>query len=263
MAATKQQRPTPRSAVRLLQLLQMLADNPDGQSLASLSKQMKPPTPKSSVLNLLRSLVSNQFVSHVDGMYRLGPQSYQLASAILAHREFPEVARPIIKRLVEATGETVLIGVPSQERDAIVYVDKVETRSSLRFAATIGDRRPLYCTSAGIVFLANQPAEWTQEYIRSAKMLPLTPKTNTSKSALRDAVSHAKEHGFGITRDQGTDGVTGIAAPIFDGSGELIAVLILAAPTARIDERTDELVLATQAAGREISRVMGAKLPQG
>jgi len=259
MAATKQQRPTPRSAVRLLQLLQMLADNPDGQSLASLSKQMKPPTPKSSVLNLLRSLVANRFVDHVDGIYRLGQQSYQLASAILAHREFPEVARPIIKRLVETTGETVLIGVPSSERDAIVYVDKVETRSSLRFAATIGDRRPLYCTAAGIVFLANQPNAFTRDYIRSAKMKPLTDKTIVSKTVLRDAVEQARIRGFAVTHDQATNGATGIAAPIYDSSDEILALLIVAAPTARVGERIEELARAAQTAGAEISRVMGAK----
>ncbi len=261
MAAPKQQRPTPRSAVRLLQLLQMLADNPDGQSLASLSRQMKPATPKSSILNLMRSLVANQFVDHVDGIYRIGQQSYQLASAILAHREFPEVARPIIKRLVETTGETVLIGVPSRERDSIVYVDKVETRNSLRFAATIGDRRPLYCTSGGIVFLANQPPEWTRDYIRNVKMQPLTARTIVSKTVLRNAVADARQHGFAQTHDQATNGATGISAPIYDGSGELLAVLVVAAPTARVDERIEELALAAKAAGREISRIMGAKLP--
>lgn len=257
--ATAKQRPSPRSALRLLQLLQILADNPNGQSLAALAKKMTPPTPKSSVLNLLRSLTANRFVEQNENGYRLSQQSFQLASAILAHREFPEIAKPTIRKLVDTTGETAMIAVLSEKRDSIVYIDKVESRSSLRFSATIGDQRPLYCTAGGIAFLAFAKAEWVRDYLRDIKFRPLTERTTQSRKKLQEAIAATHSSGVAVTYDQATDGVTGIAVPIFDSSQDMIATLILAAPSVRISERIDELSQALRATGMEISRMMGAK----
>lgn len=257
MTAAKQ-RPSPRSTVRLLQLLQMLADHPEGLSLATLSRRMTPPTPKSSVLNLLRSLVSNAYVEQVDNGYRLARQSYRLASSILAHRTFPEVAKPMIRKLVAATGETALIAVLSDRQDSIVYIDKVESPSSLRFSATIGDRRPLYCTAGGITFLAHQKPQWIKQFLNKARLQPLTKNTLQSKRRLLEAIENARKTGVALTHDQATDGVTGIAVPIFDSSNEIIAALVLAAPSARISERLAELSQLVRTTGSDISAVMGA-----
>lgn len=238
-----------------MQILDILAEAGEGRTLASLSKEMG--TPKSSVLNLLRSLTASGHVDHIEGFYHLGGESYRLASAILSKRRFPEIARPTLKRLVDDIGETALIGVMSQEETALVYIDKIETRQSLRFAISIGDRRPLYCTAGGIILLAFQPESKTEDYIRDIKMEPLTPKSKATKKELRAAIEQARKDGYAINMDGATEGATGIAAPIFDSDG-IVATLSVAAPSARISERIDELLQHTQAAALEISRLMGA-----
>ncbi|MGL1659496.1 IclR family transcriptional regulator domain-containing protein, partial [Vibrio parahaemolyticus] len=46
----------------------------------------------------------------------------------------------------------------TDDGEEVTYIDKMESPKALRFAATIGHRRPLYCSSSGRVLLAYQPA---------------------------------------------------------------------------------------------------------
>jgi DNA-binding IclR family transcriptional regulator len=45
--------------------------------------------------------------------------------------------------LVERSGETVLFSVRDADGATMTYVDVIESRNSVRFAVSVGDRRPL------------------------------------------------------------------------------------------------------------------------
>lgn len=246
---------SPRSVARVMHILDHVSATPDGQSLAALSTHMR--SPKSSVLSLLRGLVGAGYLVHEEGLYRLGAESYRVASAIVAARRFPDFARPTLQRLAEETGETTIIGVLAPEEDAVVYVDKIETRTALRFAAAIGDRRPLYCTSTGRVLLAYQPPEAIERYLRRTKLVRLTPLTITDKKGMRNLLARVRAEGLATTIGEATEGVFGIAAPVRDGTGSVIASIVLAGPVARIKSKMPGIAERVRNAGRELSRMMG------
>lgn len=245
---------TPRSAERMLRILEALAASDDGRTLAALSKEIE--TPKSSVLNLMRALTQGGYVEHSEGYYRLGPSVFRLASAVLARRRFPEVALPILKRLADATGETAMISEMAQDGREFTYIAKAESRQSLRFAATVGDRRPLYSTAAGLVLLAHMPQAFVQKYLSDTKFEPLTPLTKVTRPAIEAALDDVRRRGYALTTGESTLGLTGIAAPI-TGSGGLLSAVVLGLPTERFKERSDEFVAATVKAAQDISAVMG------
>lgn len=238
-----------------MHILDYVSTAPDGQSLAALSAHMR--SPKSSVLSLLRGLVGAGYLVHEDGVYRLGAESYRVASAIVAARRFPDFARPVLQRLAEETGETTILGVLAPDEDAVVYVDKIETRTALRFAATIGDRRPLYCTSTGRILLAFQPAAAIERYLARARLAKLTPLTITDKRSLRAVLARVREEGLASIIGEATEGSYGIAAPVRDGSGAVIASIVLAGPIARITAKMPGIAERVRKAGAELSRTMG------
>ncbi len=143
------------------------------------------------------------------------------------------------------------------EEDAVVYVDKIETRTALRFAAAIGDRRPLYCTSTGRVLLAYQPPEAIERYLRRTKLVRLTPLTITDKKGMRNLLARVRAEGLATTIGEATEGVFGIAAPVRDGTGSVIASIMLAGPVARIKSKTPGIAERVRNAGHELSRMMG------
>ncbi|HKR17943.1 IclR family transcriptional regulator [Rhizorhapis sp.] len=255
MTQNASRRENPRSAVRILQILDKLSDDSQEWTLSSLGRELN--SPKSSLLALLRALIDMGHIHQAGGIYKLDGEAFRLASHILLNRHFPEVARPILREIVEKTGETAVIGVLSEDGQSTIYVDKVESPSALRFSAKIGDRRPLYSSASGHVILAFGDREMAAAYMKKIKVQPLTPSGIASKAELKEAIDLARARGIAVTRNQSTEGVTGFGAPILGETGELIGSLVLAAPTSRIEVRMDEMSqLAKQTAVR-ISEIMG------
>lgn len=249
---------SPRSVTRLVQIFDDLCSRPTGASLATLSQSMG--IPKSSLLNLLRGLIDSGHLAFVDGLYQLGPEAFGMAQAIMATRRFlgfAELARPVLRQLVETTQETAVLAVMSGDKKSAVYVEKLESPTAIRFTATVGDSRPLLWSAVGRVLLAFQLDHWLNEYMRTVKMVQHTPETEMNRKRLRALLEEVRATHVAVTRNQGTMGVAGFAAPIFDSSGVIVAAIGLAAPTERAMAHSAELSAAAKDAGVEISRLMG------
>lgn len=245
---------TPRSADRMLRILEVLTEGDDGWTLAAICKEIE--TPKSSVLNLMRALVQNGYVDHRDGIYRLSGNSFALASAILSRRRYPEVAFPALQRLVEATGETAMISEIAAPGDEFVYIAKAESKQSLRFAATVGDRRPLYSTAGGLALLAAMPEAAVAAYLARTQFKPLTRLTKTTRPEIEAAIDEARTRGYAITIGESTMGLSAVAAPVIGNGGHLSAV-VLGAPSERFENQRAAFVEATVSTAAEISAIMG------
>jgi IclR family pca regulon transcriptional regulator len=245
----------PRSVIRIIQILEYLASSPEGYSLTGLSEKLH--TPKSSLLNLLRGLVAARYVNYVDNLYTLGAESYRLATTISGSRRFLPIARPIMQRLTELTGETVLIATLTPDKNSIVYIDKVESQNPFRFAVAIGEPRPLHSTAAGRAILAFQPAALLSQLLRDLKLTAFTQHTVTDKRVLRQRLDEVKSQSYAVTLGETNDAVVGFAAPILDETGAAMAALVIACPTERAVARKKELIKLVTQAGREISAAMG------
>src|SRR5208282_5908125 len=238
--------PPPRAATRIPKLLCLLAGLPEGATLSRLSATSG--TPKSSLHALLRALTESGFVLCRDGRYAIGPEAGKLASAIVAQRTFPDIAIPIVDALADVTGESALLAELALDAPAAVYIYKAESKSALRFIAEVGSREPLYASAVGRVLLAFQPKAWRERYIASTRLIPLTPKTAKSKADLRGIVEVVRRERRAVSFEETIEGVAGIAAPVFDKTGNLLAGLVVGAPVARARPRIEALEMHVSAA---------------
>jgi DNA-binding IclR family transcriptional regulator len=248
----------PRSVARVLQLLDGLAGAPQGASLAALAQATG--APKTTLLGLLRGLATEGYAVQASGAWRLGPEAHGLARAILAGQgdgELGAAGRPALERLAEATGESAMLAVLAPDRSAMVYTEKVESRTALRFTATVGDHRPIHCTASGRVALAYSRPPWPEEFLRKARLAPLTGSSITDRRSLRRIVAEVREQGYAVTLGEATEGVVGVAAPVFDARDGLVAAIVLAAPLARAQPKLAGLARQVRQAGRELSRQLG------
>jgi DNA-binding IclR family transcriptional regulator len=253
---------SPQSVTRVIQILEALCASPRPVSLADLSRVLN--TPKSSLAALLRGLAEEHFVVSSEGAYRLGPGAFGLGSALMeARRRFQssDLVRDGMRRLAERSNETVLFAVRDAGGETMTYVDVIESRNTVRFSVSIGDRRPLYCTAGGRALLAAVPEEELSRYLRGLRPQQLTERTETEKRRLAEAIAEARESGVAQTVDQAADGVTGTASAIHDAAGGVIGALIVAAPSSRLEDRRAELgrLVADEAA--TISRSLGYRKP--
>jgi len=87
----------PKAMSRVLRLLDELAQSPEGLSLADLSVVLE--TPKSTLINSLRPLVSDDYLIADGNLYRLGPRSFRLAATVASAWSLPRILRGYLRQV--------------------------------------------------------------------------------------------------------------------------------------------------------------------
>jgi DNA-binding IclR family transcriptional regulator len=246
----------PQSVGRIISILDVLAGTNDGVTLSELAEATA--APKTSLVGLLAGLVAEGcLVRDATSRYALGPRFLSLAMRSLAGRELTTLARPVMVDLVAATGETAVLGALAADGDFATYLDKVESTNSIRYAVNVGERRELYCTAAGKTLLAwFDPARMTA-YLDSSSRQKFTETTITGKAKLLGELSRIREDGITRSYDERVMGASGIAAPIFSHDGKVIAVLLIAGPSDRMQANAQNNELLLKQAAAECTRLVG------
>jgi DNA-binding IclR family transcriptional regulator len=245
-----------RAANRVVDILELVARSREGLALREVSAELE--APKSSLLPLLRALTARGYLDQSRaGDYRLGSRALALGNGAPAQRELPDLARPALVELMRHTGETVFLGTLAGDGLSVVYVDKVESEQIIRYAAGVGDRRPLHATSSGKVILAFLPTDERETILRALPLARHTDRTVTSLSALRATLEDVRRAGVCVSLDEMVRGACGVAAPIFDRLGCVTAVCTLAGPTDRVRPRLRALTVEVKKTARALSALLG------
>ena len=164
--------------------------------------------------------------------FTLSPRILELGYAYLSSLSLPEVAEPHLERLVAEVHESSSVSVLDGED--IVYVARVPTARIMTVSINVGTRFPAYATSMGRVLLARLPDEQLEAYLEAVELRPLSPKTVTSREALRTALAKVREQGWALVDQELEEGLRSVAAPIRDRSGTTIAAVNLSAHASRL-----------------------------
>src|SRR5713101_3161007 len=189
---------------------------------------------KSTAYRLLEVMRRHHFVlsDEATGAYRIGIRLFELGAIAMAGCGFEKYARPALEELASTTGETAHLCVLHESE--IVHIAKVESSFALRIATPVGGRHPAYCTSDGKAILAHLPAEAIAAYLGTTELRPLTPKTITSPALLKAQLRRVAEQGYALDDEEVHEGVRGVAAPVRDYSGEVVAAITITGPASRI-----------------------------
>jgi len=97
----------------------------------------------------------------------------------------------------------------------------------------VGTHLPAYCTSMGRVLLAAlSPAE-LGAYLRRAVLAPHTPHTITDPVKLREALAQVALDGFCVVDQELEIDLRGLAVPLRNGSGRVVAALNISTQAGR------------------------------
>jgi DNA-binding IclR family transcriptional regulator len=212
---------------------------------------------KSTAFRLVAALEARDLVEQNNdrGKYRLGVGILRLAGATAARLDLIQESRPVCRRLAAEVGETINIAVLSD--GSALYLDQVAGPSALQLHNWAGQRIPLHATSNGKVLLAYL-GDMPLSEIVSTPLERFTDRTITSIRKLTVEIRAARERGYAIAVDELEVGLTAVAAPIRNASGEVIASVSASGPGFRLaGERLDDVAEAVRAAGDEISRRLG------
>ena len=219
-----------RSLVKALAILDCFGADCPELGVSEIARHLDMPT--STVGRLLTTLHSAGVLSQdpATQRYRMGSKVLFWGAVYMNGLDVREKARPVLEELHRLTQETVnLYVLDGLER---VCVDRIESSQRLRVIVHIGERMPLYAGSAGKAILAFAPTALVNRVLE-APLERMTDNTITDPDKLAEELRSIRNHGYATSYSERFTDVLGLAAPVFDATGNVIASLNVAGPLAR------------------------------
>lgn len=241
---------------RALDILDLLASRP-GLTLSEVAEQMsQSPSTVHRVLHTLsaRGIAETDMATQT---WHIGPATFRLGSAFMRRSGIVERARPVLRALMEHTGETANLGILNG--DAVLFVSQAETHETIRAFFPPGTRSPLHASGIGKALLAFGRPEAVRALAEGSALTRFTDKTLVTAESLAEDMARIRTRGFAFDDEERTRGMRCIAAPVFDLTGEAVAGISVSGPTHRIGhEHVKTLGAAVAAAAAELSQALGA-----
>jgi IclR family KDG regulon transcriptional repressor len=222
------------SVANAIRLIKAFSDDDYEIGISDLGKRLL--LPKSTVHRLASTLVdAGMLEQNVEsGKYRLGLVVFELGSLVRRKMDFSTEAKPFLMELREKTGETVHLTI--LDHSSIVYINSLESKQAVRMTLDVGMRKPAHATAAGKVMLAYLAPE-ALERVLAGGLVGLTANTIVDLDAFRQELATVRTRGYAIADEESEVGVRGLAAPVRDHFGNVIAATSIAGPAQRLTKK--------------------------
>jgi IclR family transcriptional regulator, acetate operon repressor len=204
-----------------------VVESPQPPSIGELSEGAG--LPKSTTSRLVGALERQGLVQRLGtrGRLRPGPVLLRYASRD-ASQGLVELAQPSLRRLADASGETINLAVPGP--DGVEHLAQEDTAHFVGVTDWVGRRVPFELAANGKCFLA----------------------FGGDETAGADLI---RSRGYATSIDELEVGLSALAAPVLDTAGTAVAALSISGPTSRLTAaRIEELTPLLQKEATSLSR---------
>ncbi len=189
---------------------------------------------RSRVMRITGTLVFKGYLFYdpVSDRYSLGSRLLALGNAFQRNNTLLSIVRPILKDLVDKTGESITFSII--EADKRVVLAREEGTHAIRYSVQEGQRVPLYAGAASKILLAFGSTEVLERIIEKNQLQPITKHTITDPDLFKKELQKITKQGFALSSGENTPEATAVAAPVFDRSDHLVGVLSASGPSNRV-----------------------------
>ena len=249
---------TVRSAQRVLELLELMAQQSQPVSLAEIHRMVD--LPKSSTLMLIRTLQQRGYLARDDaGSYCLVRLPGEGSAERPAWGTMVRLATPWLTEAVAAVGESGFIAVLSDDVH-VRYLTKILPASrELKYDRNIGVDRIAHQVASGLALLAALPDERVERYL--AALPPQSASGPDQPDAIRAAIGAVRASGIAVNLAGRVEGAAGVAVAILGPAGQPVAAVNLAGPVDRIKAELPALSRAAQTAAARIGEALARRTP--
>jgi IclR family transcriptional regulator, KDG regulon repressor len=246
-----------QSVAHALDVLEQFRGETDELGVTELSKRLK--LHKNNVFRILATLQSRSYIEQnkANDNYRLGVKCLELGQTFIHQRGMLKQVKPILADLAKKTGETSYISI--LRGSDVVYLDAVETSSTVRVISRVGLHMPLHATAAGKSLIAHESEEELRRRFDGDSLPRHTKTTITDLNDLLKELAAVRESGYSVDREEWEEGLRCIACPIRDYTRKVIGAISVSGPAHRLTDDRIQEVLASEVvhASKELSRLLG------
>lgn len=206
-----------------------------------------------TVSRLVAELVGHGLLAREpDRRVRIGVRMWELALRASPTLTLRDAAMPFMEDVHDTVGHHVQLGV--LDGDEVLFVERLSAPGAVINYTRVAGRLPLHASSSGLVLLAHGTHE-LREQVLSGPLPGYTRHTLTTPRDLRAALAGIRRQGFAHCPGHVHEDALGIAVPVRDGRGTVVAALSAIVPN---DAEGRSLVPVLRAAARGITRTLSA-----
>lgn len=245
-----------QSIERAIAILEAVANDPDGITLAEISARLG--LHNSTVFHLIKTLATLGIVEQLPStkQYRVGSRLFMLAAGAMNENAMLTQATPILEALSRTTGEAAHFAVRS--RHEIVVIARTAATGLLQLSGYTGATRPTHATAIGKVLIAEVPPEMLDSLLDQVDFRRFTENTITDRQEFKTELMTIREKGVAYDDCELDEDVKCIAVPVRDFSGRCPGAIGISGPVWRMGAAAMKKKLAALLdASHEVSKRLG------
>ncbi|WP_227268595.1 IclR family transcriptional regulator [Roseobacter weihaiensis] len=251
---------TMQSLDRALGVLEGIARS--GQAtLTDLSLSLGVPT--ATTHRILTTLQKHGFVSFNEERqdWSIGLEAYRIGVAFMNQTSLAEVSRPVMRQLMEKTGETANLAIPDGAE--VVFVGQVETLNPIRAFFARGTRTSMHASGIGKAILSSLQEAEVRRLLMASGLVAFTENTLTTPADLFEDLQRTRVRGYSFDSEERYIGMSCIGSAIYDEHQEACGGVSISGPNTRFDAlHVPELGAMVAEAAAEITQLIGGRPPR-
>lgn len=216
-----------RSFARGLTIIEAMGRGPGGQTIADIA--LAADLPRTVARRFLMTLTDLGFTRTDGKRFWLTPRVLRLGLSYLTTLPWLRAAQSALEELCAEAGQSCAMSVLDGED--IVYVARLHTRRILTLSPSLGSRLPAHAVSMGRVLLAGLDDAALQAYLDGARLKKLAGATITDPERLKTELARVREQGWSWADGELDDSICGLAVPVRDADGEVVASINVSLPS--------------------------------
>lgn len=214
---------------------------------------------KSTLFRILQTLVKNRVVCYDPASmeYALGVRLFEFGEIAVSSMSLRKVASRFLDALEMDSGYPALVGI--LDEGELVYIDGRRGREPVPlFGTRHGKRQPPHIGAVGRALMAYLPVSRVDELLARYPLKKIAPRSITDPAKFKESLRQVRKKGYAYEEGELVEGVIGVAAPIHNHAGNVIAAMGAVFPAFQADSKKKErMTRLVTAAGRKISEAMG------
>jgi IclR family pca regulon transcriptional regulator len=161
-------------------------------------------------------------------LFWLTPRVLRLGQSYLDSARLPRTVQPFLQRVTAGTQEAAYVSV--LDGDEVVYIARNGSNRAMNIGYVLGSRVQAQVTAAGMLMLAMRELSWQEDWLAKHELKAYTSHTIANKERLRIELARIRNRGWAISEQQLEINYRGVAVPLTDRRGNLVAALNVIMP---------------------------------
>ena len=192
------------------QILGLLANSKKPLGLSEIAGRLN--YNKSTVYNIIHTLVDLGVLENGEGKFCFGPRLYVLGKAAEQGSELIRIIHPYLEEIRNETNLTTFLGIRSG-MEAII-LDKAESTLNLKISSEIGIRIPLLAGAHGRALLSQKTDEEIDQILSEKQLKRYTRHSSVDKKEVLELVKKVKKEHIAVENEEYIEGLRAVAVPL-------------------------------------------------